>query len=539
MEIRTLFSKNKKQFFYYVLGTLIITPSNIIITFALANLFNVFTLTSRAGFIKTLGTSLILAFTPIVLQFISRYLRIGFMRDVLVQVRLLAYDSLFKRTISDFNQSSIESYQAQLVSDINLFEKDFFLSILNIVYSFGNFILGIIVIFLISKELALLTVIAAFLLYLLTKVFEGPSLARKKEVLKENESFHKSLSNILNGLETIKLYRVGERFRNSFYKDLASLEVHKKSSNEINLVQKNIMTWVSGSYQLFTVVYAGYLFSQDRILLTSLILIFNLVGQLIWGMNHGFSMVNRFKTSKEIYYSISGYIEEEDGSEDLTLENSLEVKNLNFSYGEKEIFRDFNLSIGKNQKTLIFGPSGKGKTSLVNIISGAIADYEGQVLYDGIDLRKISRKSLSKKIAYVRQDHFIFKDSIKNNIILDKAYDEKKFIGILRDLGLYEWVMDLEKTWDHELINNGSNISGGQRQRVNIARELYQDKEFLIFDEPSSSLDDDTSLKIYKTIMNLNKTVLVISHRHLDFLSKNFDQLVDLTGKEGNKDGDL
>jgi len=105
---------------------------------------------------------------------------------------------------------------------------------------------------------------------------------------------------------------------------------------------------------------------------------------------------------------------------------------------------------------------------------------------------------------------------------------------VLKQSALDEWVASLELKSDHQLIDNGSNISGGQRQRINIARELYQDKEMLIFDEPSSSLDDQTSAKIYETIKNLDKTVIVISHRHLEFLSESFDQVIDLSREGGH-----
>ena len=91
MDIKSLFTENKKQFLYYVVGILIITPTNIMTTFALANAFNILEVTSSLEILGVLLGSLALGFSPIILQVISRYLRIGFMRDVLVQVRMLSY----------------------------------------------------------------------------------------------------------------------------------------------------------------------------------------------------------------------------------------------------------------------------------------------------------------------------------------------------------------------------------------------------------------------------------------------------------------
>ena len=533
MDIKTLFTQNKKQFFYYVVGILIITPTNIMTTFAFANAFKLLEITSSVEILKVVLFSFLLGFSPIILQVISRYLRIGFMRDVLVQVRMLSFKKLLSKTPDEFRSESMESYQAQLVSDINLFESDFFLSILNVIYALGNFIIGIAVLAYISPILAFATIIAAILLFVLTKIFEKPTVERKERVLKANSKFHQGLANVLRGLETIKLYQVVDKFKMTFYKDILELERDKKSSYQINLLQKNIMSWLSGTFQVFTVIYAAYLFSLGNIELSSLVVVFNLIGQLIWGMNNGFSMMNRFKTSIKIFENITQYYDPEVLDQKFKLDNEIIVKDLSYSYGDKQILKNVNLRIDNKDKVLIFGQSGTGKTTFVNTLSQNSNDYKGHIFYDNISLKDIDHESFVSNVGYVRQEHFIFEDSIKNNIILDKPFDKDKFISVLKQSVLYDWIKTLELKESHELLDNGSNISGGQRQRVNIARELYQDKEMIIFDEPSSSLDDYTSSKIYETIRNLDKTVIVISHRHIDYLSESFNQVIDLSKKGG------
>ncbi len=533
MDIKSLFTENKKQFLYYVVGILIITPTNIMTTFALANAFNILEVTSSLEILGVLLGSLALGFSPIILQVISRYLRIGFMRDVLVQVRMLSYKKLLSKSPDEFKKESMESYQSQLVSDINLFESDFFLSILNVIYAFGNFILGIVVLAYIAPLLALATILASIVLYLLTKVFEKPTIKRKERVVQANSKFHQGLTNVLRGLETIKLYQVVDKFKTTFYKDIVELEKQKKSSYQINLLQSNIMSWVSGTFQVFTVIYAAYLFSIGNIQLSSLVVVFNLIGQLIWGMNNGFSMMNRFKTSIEIFENITQYDEPKILDKKFKLKDKIIVKELHYAYDDKQVLKDVNINIHNKDKVLIFGDSGTGKTTLVNLLTQNLSDYEGEILYDNQSLKEIDPKSFISNVGYVRQEHFIFDDSIKNNIILNKAFNEDKFIQVLKQSVLYDWIETLELKEGHELLDNGSNISGGQRQRVNIARELYADKEMIIFDEPSSSLDDYTSSKIYETIKNLDKTVVVISHRHIDYLSDSFNQVIDLSKKGG------
>ena len=157
MEIKTLFTQNKKQFALYIIGIIIIAPSDIMITFALANAFNLLEASSVNEIIKVALISVALGYLPIALQVMSRFLRIGFMRDVLVQVRMLSYEKLLNKNISEFKSQTMESYQSQLVSDINLFENDFFLAILRVIYSLVNFAIGVIILFFISPLIAGLT----------------------------------------------------------------------------------------------------------------------------------------------------------------------------------------------------------------------------------------------------------------------------------------------------------------------------------------------------------------------------------------------
>ena len=113
-------------------------------------------------------------------------------------------------------------------------------------------------------------------------------------------------------------------------------------------------------------------------------------------------------------------------------------------------------------------------------------------------------------------------------LILNQEYNHEKLMKVLEDVDLLEWVNTLESKEEHLLLNDGSNISGGQRQRVSIARELYHDFPIMFVDEPSASLDDETSLRIYETLFNLDKTIICVTHRHVDYLSSKFNKIIAL-----------
>ena len=528
MTIKDLFLINRKQFFKYTFGAFLTIFNSLAFTFALSMAFSMIEANDTKTIINRLLLMIFFAFSPIFLQMLSRFLRIGFMRDVLSQVRCLAYEKIMNLSIEDYRSQAKENYMALVVSDINVFEKDFFLSILNIIFSFGSFIVGIIVMLFLCPLITISTVGASTLHFIVTRIYENPTRNIKQKTQEANAEYTIQLSNILNGLEVIKLYQVEANFRLPFYSIVSKLENIKKAAFRIDEFQFNINAWIANSFQTLVYIYATYLFIQDKLSLSSLIIVFNLIGQLIWGMINGFSFINRFTAARDIFYRITKIENSEEGDQLFRFLDKIQIKNLNFNYGEKKILSNLNVDIKYGDKILMTGPSGVGKTTLLDCLSKNLSSYQGEIIVDGVELKEINREDFLKHTGYIRQNHFMFNDSIKYNIILNMDYDEKKFKKCLEDSALDEWVNSLELKENHILEQDGTNISGGQRQRISIARELYHDREILFVDEPSASLDDLTSLKIYETLINLDKTIICVTHRHIDYLSPRFNKIIAL-----------
>lgn len=202
----------------------------------------------------------------------------------------------------------------------------------------------------------------------------------------------------------------------------------------------------------------------------------------------------------------------------VSLYNSLEIRGLKFSYGDKTIELGSH-KIDKGEYIGFCGYSGVGKTTLFNLILGFLKPQEGEILIDGTPLTPENRKSWLKHIGYVPQEVFIFNGSIAENIALGyKDIDEEKVNKVLKMVSLGDWAAALENGIQSHLGEGGGKLSGGQKQRIGIARALYKGASVLLLDEATSSLDNNTEREINEMLQELKKeipdlTILSIAHR--------------------------
>lgn len=192
---------------------------------------------------------------------------------------------------------------------------------------------------------------------------------------------------------------------------------------------------------------------------------------------------------------------------------------MSFHYPDTDtyVLKNISFSIRKNESTALIGPSGAGKTTLADIILGALEPVEGGVYVDGVDIRE-HMAAWHKNLGYIPQTIYLMDDTVRNNIaygIPEDEVDENKIWKALEQAQLKEFIQSLDKGLDTEIGEGGVRLSGGQRQRIGIARALYHDPEVLVLDEATSALDNETESAVMEAIDNLSgkKTLIIIAHR--------------------------
>lgn len=208
-------------------------------------------------------------------------------------------------------------------------------------------------------------------------------------------------------------------------------------------------------------------------------------------------------------------------NEKLPFEKSIELENITFGYGQERVLSDFSLTISKGEKVGIRGASGRGKTTLFNIVAGLFEPSEGCMKVDGVAVEGAEmRRKWQNNIAYVSQDLYIPDISIAENVAFGVApdkIDRQRLSEAIDKARLRELVDSLPNGADTVTGEGGCRLSGGQRQRVGIARALYKEASVLMLDEATSSLDEETERDIVEAVeglsqSNQNLTILFISH---------------------------
>ena len=199
-----------------------------------------------------------------------------------------------------------------------------------------------------------------------------------------------------------------------------------------------------------------------------------------------------------------------------SLDKELIFKNVNFSYGDEKVLKNINLNIKAGQTIALVGPSGGGKSTLVDLIPRFYELQEGEILLDGVNIKDIKLSSLRSAIGIVTQESILFNDTVAGNIKMGDFYSSgDQIIDAAKVSNAHKFIMDLPDNYNTNIGEKGMNLSGGQRQRLSIARAVLKNPPILILDEATSALDTESEKLVQDALENVMKdrTSIVIAHR--------------------------
>ena len=466
-----------------------------------------------------------------VLHVASRLMRIGFMRDVLLEVRKRAFDKILSISYKDFSKESKEVYMSRLINDVNTFENNFFLNLLNVIFMGGLYVVCLAAVYVLNFKLAIIMTLVSLCMFGFAKLFSNKTEKLQEEVSKQNEQFTVEVANTFNGLEILKLNNIEDKFLDKSLEAINKVEKRKVAFNIYSEQQRSFMMFASYIILIGVIIYVAIDIANGASFGAQMMVI-QLCSNLVFPLVEILPRFNVIKSSKRIFDKITqkeeGQHKQAEEGLPFDFNHAIEVKDVNFSYAEQSILENASFKIEKGKKYLIKGVSGAGKSTLMKLLSMIYDEYEGSILVDGTDYKTIKESDFNDQVAFVYQDVFLFEDTIHNNISLYKDMPKEWVLEAAYKAGLADLIDEKEEGLETMLLENGKNLSGGQRQRLSIARALAKKAQILFVDEGTSALNEEMGRKIEGELLDMDCTVVAISHRYYQGVSEQYDYVLEL-----------
>lgn len=536
MTLKQLLFARKKGLIFYIIGSLMHIVNNLAVNLIFALLLGLIQDMSRFKTVVTI--TLAMSIVSALIQITSRFLRISYMRDILMDIRKLAFNKIMNKSYQQFASKSKDTYLSHLVNDINLFEQDFFLSLLNVIVSGGMFIVSIIILLILDPLIGVLTLIVSIIMLLITRFFESKVITLKQKVSTANEDFSLYSANTLSGLEILKLNQVEDKFFGLFQHKVQMVENLKQRFNLLTETQRVLLENIGFLFTMGITILISLRLASGQTL-TQVAFIIQIVNSVIWNLVFVFPLFNKVKASESIFNKITqeqDIIQFKDGTKEFSFKDEIQVNHVSFAYAdnpEKDILKDVNITLNKGHKYLLKGASGAGKTTFLQLLSKVYEPTQGKLLLDDVNFNEIRMSSYNKHIAFIYQSVFLFNDTILNNITLfDEDVDMGMVNKVVQQAGLTDLINKLPQGLNTQLTENGSNLSGGERQRISIARALIKQADILFVDEATSSLDPVLGEAIERTLLSLDQTVIAISHRTYPNVTNQYDGVISINNQQ-------
>jgi subfamily B ATP-binding cassette protein MsbA len=438
-------------------------------------------------------------------------------------------DDLYSKTLSlpigFFTEERKGDLMSRMTNDVSEVE----VSILSVVESLIRD--PLMILFTLTTMLFISPMLTLFLILILpigglaiTKV--GKSLKRPSNQAQEQLS--EMLANVeetLGGMRIIKAFNAERhqqlRFRqinNTLFRIRNNIAARREAGSPMSETLGIIVVSVillCGGYLIFSgkSSLTGAFFIGYISLFYNLITPIKSLSQSFYNMQKGSAALDRIQ---ELLQAENTIVEIPDAKSINSFNNSIELKNVGFSYGKKEILKNINLTIQKGKTIALVGASGAGKSTLADLIPRFHDVSSGEILIDGQNIKDLKIYDLRRLIGVVSQEPILFNDTLSNNITLGTGgMNQQQIEDAAKIANAHNFILKKKEGYETFAGDRGSRLSGGERQRITIARAVLKNPPILILDEATSSLDTESERIVQEAINVLmqNRTCIVIAHR--------------------------
>ena len=524
--------KYKLLFFTRVLTISLAALSVICFDFMMGFIVDIFSNGETEKFVPIILASIFLIILLFVTECVDGYVMSSYIKNTVNYLRCDIFTKILNKDMKDFSLDNSGKYISILYNDIKIIEDSLLNNIFLVISSFISFIISLLFLFSISPSIVIFIVIFGILGFVIPNALSKKLIIEKNNYSHNLEEITSVTKDLFSGFEVIKGFNIGSKINTIFKNSSNTVESTKKKCSILESIIKGFSLSFSVTVYLGVLILGGYLMYKGEISVGTAIIIIQLSTHIVGPVKTSISLINQIKSVSLIADKIDEILY--DSCEDIEevslhkFENSIEVKNLDFSYtNDRKALNNINLTFEKNKKYAIVGESGCGKSTLIKLLMRYYKDYNGDILIDNKDIHKIFSNDLYKNMSMIQQNVFMFDDSIKENIKLFANYSDEEVLSICDRSGLSNLISRLPDGINSLVGENGNKLSGGEKQRIAIARSLINNTKILILDESTSALDNETAYNLESSLLSINDlTLIVVTHKLIKNILLNYDEII-------------
>ncbi|MBC7319745.1 ABC transporter ATP-binding protein [bacterium] len=476
------------------------------------------------GLLRLVALMIILYVVNSLLIWLQGYISVRTVQRIVFQLRKDLFNKLQSLPLRFFDSTPHGDVMSRLTNDIDTINMSLGMGLTQIFSSIISIIGTIIIMLRMSPLLTLVSLIVVPLTLLVTTLVSS----RTRESFLNNQTILGQLNSVaeenINGLKVVKIFAREKREIEKFESINEELRRVGIRAQIYAGVMGPLMNVVNNLSFAFIAGFGGWLSARDIVsvgTVASFIIYSRQFTRPINELANLFNMMQSAIAGAERVFKVMDEppepVDPPDAVELKDVKGEVEFRNVYFSYKEDvPVLKDINFHVKPGQTIALVGPTGAGKTTIVNLLTRFYDVNSGAILIDGIDIRKIKRSCLRSLLGIVLQDTYLFSESIKENIKYGRLdATDQEVIEAARLANAEHFILRLPKGYDTVLTDGGENLSQGQRQLLAIARAILADPAILILDEATSNVDTKTEKQIQSAMLKLmeGRTSFVIAHR--------------------------
>lgn len=464
------------------------------------------------------GASAIFSFFEgLIMAWVTSKLSKGLRQDLSIKIN--------KLPLSYFDKTTVGDTLSRMTNDVDMISQTMNQSFSTLVAAVTLFFGSIFMMFKTSWILAVTAILASLIGFVFMMIILKSSQKYFMKVQEELGNINGHIEEVFSGHNVVKVYNAIDEVNDKFDEINDSLFVNGRKSQFFSGLMHPIMGFV-GNLGYVAVCIVGALLTMNGSISFGVIVAFMMYVRLFTQPLTQFAQamtqlqstaaaserVFEFLDAKEQAdeRNFSKYLDKKD------VKGSIEFKDVKFGYNDdKLIIKDFNAKIKPGEKIAIVGPTGAGKTTIVNLLMKFYELNGGDILIDGVSTKELTRENIHDLFVMVLQDTWLFEGTIRDNIRYnDESITDEKIEEACKVVGLDHFIKSLSSGYD-TILDDSDALSQGQKQLMTIARSMVDDSPFLILDEATSSVDTRTEVLVQKAMDKLtkNRTSFIIAHR--------------------------